>query len=212
MKFKIPSVDPELSARLKASPDALLSAQSGSRNMLWESNQEKVLHSERSTTDIGLFGLKVALTLNGGALVALVSLYPNVIEVRGVASYVSNVFLIGLALGTISVLIGYLYKSLQTKEARDRADNPNVIARNSDFKWVKRLSWIVAVPAVLSLIFFMWGTSAIVGSLSEPVKKERVLRTYIKHFMPDLKLTDTQLKILDQYDQLNPEQRRAVRK
>ena len=37
----------------------------------WQKLYEQVLHSDRATVDLGLFALKVVMTINAGALLAL---------------------------------------------------------------------------------------------------------------------------------------------
>ena len=43
------------------------------RLLLWQKLYETILHNNRAAVDIGIFALKVAMTVNAGALLALLA-------------------------------------------------------------------------------------------------------------------------------------------
>ena len=70
---------------------------------------EQILHSDRATVDLGLFALKVVMTVNAGALLALVAAVEHLAGAPGAAQFAT-----GLMTAVLAAILAYFYQGFVT--------------------------------------------------------------------------------------------------
>lgn len=79
------------------------------RIVRWQEHHDNILHSDRAAVDIGIFVLKVVMTINAGALIALLAAMTALNGAPGAVQ-----FFVGLMLAVLTAFLAYIYQHLVT--------------------------------------------------------------------------------------------------
>jgi hypothetical protein len=127
--------------------------------MHWQTQNDRIEHIDRAAIDIGLAANKIAILLNGGALVAVLALVGQLWDRdRHIVSQLipkSTPFVRGLICGFGALCIAYVYQSIMTVWAQNELKKLSKVS----YKKIPFL-WIAALLAILMLIFAagsFWG-------------------------------------------------------
>ena len=135
------------------------------RLVLWQKRYEQILHSQRAAVDIGVFALKVVMTINAGALIALLTA-KGVLE--GAPGAVP--FFVGLMSAALAALLSYIYQSFVTADLLNHFSaefpDPGTPPR---LRWAGKSAGVIIV-FVLLLVFvsygaFGWGTWLVISRI-----------------------------------------------
>ena len=127
---------------------------------------EQILHSDRAAVDLGVFTLKVVMTINAGALIALLAAIDRLNGAPGACQ-----FLLGLMAAALAALLSYFYQSLVTEGFRIEfhADfsTPGI---QPPYNWTgKPAGWLIVIVIALVLAsygLFGWGAWLAIDSIS----------------------------------------------
>ena len=137
------------------------------RLVLWHKFYEQILHSDRATVDIGVFALKVVMTINAGALLALLAAKESLEGAPGAVQ-----FFVGLMSAALAALLSYIYQSLVTASLWNQFSvefpDPGTPPR---FGWAHKSAKVIIV-IVLLLVFvsygaFGWGTWSAISRIPQ---------------------------------------------
>ena len=124
------------------------------------------MQSGRVAADIGVFVLKTLVTINGGALIALLALYPQVdriARIRAVIPDASEWFVCGLVAAVISSILAYFFQFASTATAAKMENSSHFCWATSLMLW-SALALLVSV--VISFVSFVWGLLTMVEAFN----------------------------------------------
>ena len=145
------------------------------QELRWGFQTGLILHSDRAAVDIGLTVLRVALLINGGAIVAILAFVGQLWgeeaqRMTGVLD-ASLPFVLGLMTAVLAAGVAYFYQSFVTARAWRFLEE--ISRGGEDLKpqvWVPRLTdWtrIAMVGLVLaSYVLFLWGTIGAIKAMA----------------------------------------------
>jgi len=147
---------------------------SSGRLLHWQKLFDTVLHSDRISAEIGIFVLKVLMTVNGGALITLIAFVTNADsdESSGLmqaAECASKWIFWALLFAMISAAIAYFYQSLVTAKGWKELQEASGV-EDPGYKWApcsaKITSILMVVTALMSFASFVIGGFIFLDGLS----------------------------------------------
>ncbi len=135
--------------------------------LTWHKLHDHILHNDRAAVDIGVFALKVVMTINAGALIALLAAMESLKGAPG-----ASAFFFGLMTAAGASLLSYIYQSSMTaavwREYHIKFPEPG---REPPYKWAtatSKLIWVVIAMVLASYVAFGYGTWAVISSMPAP--------------------------------------------
>jgi len=168
--------------KLKASL-AQYDATTRRQDLNWRTRFDHMLHSDRAAVDIGIGALKTIITLNAGALVALLAFFGQIWSNNTEHKFALKVlvagqpFIWGLIFGGTSFLVAYFYQSVITckfycdmeLELLTDSIKHQVIKQKKCrvSRAVTPLALFMVLLAVLAFVFFIFGVKQIFLMMAE---------------------------------------------
>ena len=127
---------------------------------------EAALHSDKMAAEIGVFCLKILMTITAGGIVALLALVANLDKDKdaamyGAALYASAWFLAGLIFAILSSGTAFLYQSFVTLVRRHNLDVASAVEKPK-YSWARWGAGILKLPmvgfALLAFVAFVVGS------------------------------------------------------
>ncbi len=115
---------------------------------LWRALNAQAESSDRMAVDIGLFVLRICLTVNGGGLIALIALYPSITgknEVENMLAWSGGWLLAGLIIAILSAASAYFYQSSVTASIWRRQYKAYPDGGKIPYAWSGKARCILAV-------------------------------------------------------------------
>jgi len=141
----------------------------------YQKSWEHALHSDRLTAEIGMFALKMAVSVNGAALVAILAAYPSLAKndpaLAEILPDVGFFMVNGLIAALVSALLAYFFQG-QATAMRWSEHNESHSEGQDSLQGVKWLNWIVAILQIgfvvawlVSAVLFIIGCFKLVSAL-----------------------------------------------
>ncbi|WP_430473759.1 hypothetical protein ACQ0MK_17905 [Thalassospira lucentensis] len=141
----------------------------------YQKSWENALHSDQLTAQIGLFALKMVLSVNGAALIAIMAAYPSLAKdsptLAKALPEVGLFMVYGLVAALFSVMSAYFYQGSLTDKrwSEHNADHgdggdSDLIKKRRNIA-IKTLNIFYVVAWFLSAILFIFGCSQLVSAL-----------------------------------------------
>ena len=131
--------------------------QTQERIALWNGLYEQVRSSDRATIDIGIFVLKVVMTINAVALVAIIAAK---VQLNGIPGGLQ--FFLGLLAAAAAAVFAYFWQRRITEGLwHDFRTNFPALGEPPPFpnawKHVTVFEWLVIPLVITSYVLFSWG-------------------------------------------------------
>ena len=139
----------------------------------WQGIFETVQHSDKLAADVGVFCLKILLTVNAGGIIALLALVANKENdtvLYAAAIIASRWFLAGLISAMLSMGFAYFYQSFVTLIRRRELDVASASVKKPRYdwagKWTSILYWPMVGFATVAFGLFIVGSIVFLSSVT----------------------------------------------
>ena len=131
----------------------------------WQKRYEEILRSDRAAVDLGVFLLKVVMTINAGGLLAVLASVDHLTGAPGAVS-----FFLGLMAAALAAFLAYFFQNFQTARLWNqfhiafptKGESPPFPWAG---RWETRFIWAAIGLVFLSLAAFAVGVWFVIDSL-----------------------------------------------